>query len=196
MAVQLDPRSIKRLQKRIDLLGRDAKIASLTAANRAARSAVAFFSREVRKEVNIRAAGLKKAAVITKANYRSPVAYITVGGAHIPLVDMGARQTRKGVTVTIVKGKGRKLYRSAFMATMKSGHRGVFRRVAGKYMQKGPRAGMNGTKHSEAINEMFGPSGIGLWRHRERKIAAYGRQQLAKELSSALRNIQRRRSGT
>lgn len=49
----------------------------------------------------------------------------------IPMADYPARQTRKGVSVAINTGK-RSLVRSAFLATMKSGHRGVYVREGKK----------------------------------------------------------------
>lgn len=45
----------------------------------------------------------------------------------IPLYRLGARQTRKGVSV-----RGRGSYEQAFLAGFKSGHRGVMRRVGDK----------------------------------------------------------------
>lgn len=50
-----------------------------------------------------------------------------VSGEAVRVVDYPHRQTRKGVSVAINVGK-RKLIKGAFLATMKSGHRGVFKR--------------------------------------------------------------------
>jgi hypothetical protein len=50
-----------------------------------------------------------------------------VSGDPIPLVDFPHRQTAQGVTVA-VNANSRKLIKSAFVATLKSGHEGVFRR--------------------------------------------------------------------
>ena len=64
----------------------------------------------------------------------------------IPLYKVGrARPTRRGVTVT---GRGR--YDHAFLATMKSGHTGVFRRITGSQMPNDPKR--------EQIRELFGPN--------------------------------------
>jgi hypothetical protein len=46
-------------------------------------------------------------------------------GKPVPLATFPARQTRKGVSVEVNRGQ-RKLVKSAFLATMKSGHTGVF----------------------------------------------------------------------
>lgn len=50
-----------------------------------------------------------------------------VSNEPIPLVDFPHRQTAQGVSVAI-NANSRKLIKSAFVATMKSGHEGVFRR--------------------------------------------------------------------
>lgn len=52
---------------------------------------------------------------------------VEVSGEPVPLVAYPARQTRRGVTVEVNRGK-RTLIPGAFVATMKSGHQGVFRR--------------------------------------------------------------------
>lgn len=65
---------------------------------------------------------------------------IVIRSKWIPLYELGARQTRAGVTVRL-----RGSYAHAFLATMKSGHAGVFRRTgAGS-----PRL---------PIHEQFGPN--------------------------------------
>jgi Prophage minor tail protein Z (GPZ) len=46
-----------------------------------------------------------------------------------PVIAYPARQTRKGVKVSINQGSN-KLIKSAFIATMRSGHRGVFKRAS------------------------------------------------------------------
>lgn len=53
-----------------------------------------------------------------------------VKGTRIPVMAFNPRQVRKGVSVAINQGK-RKVIPGAFIATMKSGHEGVYRRVGG-----------------------------------------------------------------
>lgn len=52
---------------------------------------------------------------------------VNVSGDPVPLVAYPHRQTAKGVSVEVNRGK-RTLLKGAFVATMKSGHEGVFRR--------------------------------------------------------------------
>lgn len=53
---------------------------------------------------------------------------VNVSGEPVPLVAYPHRQTAKGVSVEVNRGK-RTLIKGAFVATMKSGHEGVFRRT-------------------------------------------------------------------
>jgi len=49
-----------------------------------------------------------------------------VEGHPVGLINFSARQTKRGVSVLIKKGTGRKVLRTAFIATTKTGYRGVF----------------------------------------------------------------------
>ncbi len=52
---------------------------------------------------------------------------VDVSGEPVPLIAYPNRQTRKGVSVEVNRGK-RTLIPGAFVATMRSGHEGIFRR--------------------------------------------------------------------
>ena len=67
---------------------------------------------------------------VKKANINTLQAAILASGRPLPLVAFPTRQTRKGINVQIFAGQS-KVLPGAFMATMKSGHIGVFAR--GKY---------------------------------------------------------------
>ena len=71
-------------------------------------------------------------------NRGSAAAEIVMRSKWIPLYTLGARQTRSGVTVKL-----RGSYKSAFIASMKSGHAGVFKRDGSARLP---------------ISEMFGPN--------------------------------------
>lgn len=52
---------------------------------------------------------------------------VEIDGNPVPLVAYPHRQTKKGVSVEVNRGK-RTLVKGSFVATMKSGHKGVFKR--------------------------------------------------------------------
>lgn len=102
--------------------------AAVSALNRAATTVRAASSREIRAEYNLKSAAVRDQIVIHRARRGQVTASIVVSGQRIPLIDFGARQTRTGVSVSVKRGS-RKLIPHAFLATMRSGHHGVFVRA-------------------------------------------------------------------
>lgn len=79
-------------------------------------------------------------------------AVLRVTGKRVPIVAFGARQTRQGVTYRLTGGRG--LIPGAFLATMSSGHAGVFaRRPISR-----SRAGNPRSSPGLPIVEQYGPS--------------------------------------
>lgn len=108
------------------------------ALKRALRKAGATALRDMRSEASKRVRARKriKARYITRALTlrRAKGADIAgmewaldVSGEPVPLVAYPHRQTNKGVSVEVNRGK-RTLVAGSFVASMKSGHKGVFRR--------------------------------------------------------------------
>jgi hypothetical protein len=75
-------------------------------------------------------------------------------GKPIPLIQFAARATKSGVSVNVKNG--RRLLSHAFIATMPSGHRGVFQRV-GRMHKRVVRDGRR-LSTGLPIKELFGPS--------------------------------------
>lgn len=108
------------------------------ALRRALRKAGATALRDMRAEASkrIRARKRIKGRYITRAltlrrAKGSDIAgmewAVDVSGEPVPLVAYPHRQTKKGASVEVNRGK-RTLVKGSFVATMKSGHQGVFRR--------------------------------------------------------------------
>jgi hypothetical protein len=72
-----------------------------------------------------------------------------VSGKPVPLAEYPVRATRQGVMVEVNKGK-RKLVRGAFIRTMKSGHKGVFRRKGARRL---PLRELFTTRVSDVFND-------------------------------------------
>jgi hypothetical protein len=109
-----------------------------SAVARALRKAGATALRDMRSEASkrIRARKRIKSRYISRAlTLRRPRSSdiaamewaVDVSGEAVPLVAYPHRQTRKGVSVEVNRGK-RTLLKGAFVAAMRSGHEGVFRR--------------------------------------------------------------------
>jgi hypothetical protein len=96
----------------------------------AARAMKAASGKTVRERKRLKVARVNKALPLTFPKVKdisSLVWRMDVSGSPIPAVDYPHRQTRRGVSVEINTGK-RSLIRGAFVATMRSGHTGIFRR--------------------------------------------------------------------
>lgn len=113
-----------------DLADKYVNQATVRALNKTATTVRAEAARKIGREYNIKIGAAKSQMWITQANRGRVKATITVSGRPIPLVEFDARQVRGGVSVK-VKGT-RKVVRGAFIATMRTGHRGVFVRTSGR----------------------------------------------------------------
>jgi len=129
------------LRARLETLGRQAPVAIARAVNRTLSTVQTATVRALATNTNLAQKDVRKALSITRARPGNPEGVLRVTGRRIPLLAFGARQTRGGVTYRL--GQGRGLAPSAFLATMRSGHRGVFKRKGS------PRL---------PITELFGPS--------------------------------------
>lgn len=84
--------------------------------------------REVRAAgYNFAASAIRKSFTHRPAHPNKLTTELYPSGRAVPLIAFNARQTKKGVRVRI-RGAS-KLYAHSFIATMKSGHRGVFLRA-------------------------------------------------------------------
>lgn len=157
MALKIDVKSdIDKMLKSFHHLRKEVERAIPRALNKTVGEVRAKTVAELKKEVGqttgISTSAFRNSLQETKASRFRLYATLTASGRALPLIGFKARATARGVSAT-AWGK-RKVYKGAFIAKMPSGHKGVFKRVPGKFM--GSRKGR--TKHSEAIKELFGPS--------------------------------------
>lgn len=130
--IEIDDRS------RLAELARRAPHMTARALNKAARQTRTHISKIVRQTYNIRKAELDAGMILRRATPQHEVAVLSVKGSLLPLILFSARQTRQGVTFAILRGKRARIG-DAFIATMPSGHEGVFRRKPGwKHKRLGP----------------------------------------------------------
>jgi hypothetical protein len=120
------------------------------ALNDTAKNAQVEAAQRLRPLLGLPSAEIKAAFQIEPAVAGHLEAALVVDGRPIPLVEFKARQTESGVTATIA-GK-QEQYAHAFLATMRTGHRGVFRRR---------------TRARLPIFQVFGPSVHGMLARRD-----------------------------
>lgn len=126
-------------------------LAASRALKRAAISARAHLSSALNKETGVRIKVIKPRLLIIHATPDKLEALIRVGGTPVPAIEYRAKQTPAGVIFGT--GSSRALLKGAFLATMKSGHRGVYSRSRPTRSRKGkPRS-----SPALPIFERFGP---------------------------------------
>lgn len=126
--IKLDSKEVEKALKEASKVAEKAAIRTL---NRTADKARVAASKTVRETYNIKAGDLNRSVKTSKASRSNLTAILTIIGKPVGLILFGARQTLKGVTYKILKNGGRAKLHHAFIAVMRSGHRGVFER-AGK----------------------------------------------------------------
>lgn len=123
MTVQGNLGDAAKLLKDFGTIERKAMVLAL---NRVAQQAQTAATKTMRERYAFPTKVIKGTLRIYRANNGRLQASLISKGPRVQLIHMTARQTRKGVTVRV--GKSRKLIKSAFIATMQSGHVGVFTR--------------------------------------------------------------------
>ena len=122
-------------------LARRVPNATVAALNRVAASARASAAKTIGADLGIKQSAVRAATSVNKANVTTMTAEVVAKGKRIPLAELGARQTARGVTYKT--GSGRKLIPGAFMGRMRTGHTGAFKRL---------------NRRRLPIYELFGPS--------------------------------------
>ena len=142
--VMLDTRGIERELRE---LGASGPLIMARALNRAGTSGRAAMVKVISRDTGIKSKNIRDEIRIDKANRTRPVIRLEIRGRRIPLIAFQAkgpepsRGKGRGVSYRGPHGRGR--IPNAFIATMPSGHRGIFKRRA---------------KRRLPIRELFGPS--------------------------------------
>jgi hypothetical protein len=137
-------------------LGRSGDNAIRRALGRTTTSSRAFMASAISRDTGARV-GKVKEEIKARVDPDGLVATVSISGKRLPLIEFRAtgpdpsRGRGRGVLAT-VEGQ-RKRYPNAFIATMRSGHRGVFTRVG-----QGLRKSAGARSRNLPIAELFGPS--------------------------------------
>jgi hypothetical protein len=130
---------------------RETALATLRALNRAIITTRADVSRRLNKDTGVRVKIIKRRLVIIPPKIEHLEATLRIDGTPVPAREYRAKQTPTGVTFGT--GSSRAFLKGAFLATMKSGHKGVYSRARPSRSRKGkPRS-----SPALPIFERFGP---------------------------------------
>jgi hypothetical protein len=163
--IKFDEKKIRQLEIMLRGIPRELPRIISRAINKTITPARTEVSQGIRQEINIKAGDVKDKIELKKASTKRWEASISLSHKLIPIMDFGAKMTKKGVSFKVYKSGGRKLMLHAFIAKMKSGHEGVFRRGMDKrtirWEKRSTRkAGVKSsvTWHNVFIGKQFGPS--------------------------------------
>lgn len=155
------------------VLGDQAPVAAARAINRTVQNVVTAMARVIAQSLRAKSGDVKKRITSTSATRTSLTARVSADNKPLPVIAFNARGPEpsrgkgRGVSATTRVGR----YPHAFIATMRSGHRGVFQRV--------------GTPRLK-IRELKEASVAAVWMHNEAVGQARGNEQLTKNLQHAV----------
>lgn len=142
--------------------------------NKSAKSAKTAMVKATRENVGLAAAPVRKALVLKLSRPGpDPAAVLSVSKKRIPLIEFKARQLKRAGVKANLKG-GARTYAGAFIATMRSGHRGVFRRR--EHAPRLPVVELRGPSLARVFRAEW--AGVGVKRYRE---------QIAKNLAHEMK---------
>lgn len=133
--VELDTRqAVSEIRKKFrQLTSNEIALGQARAINRSLTKGRTMSSRSIRKDYKAKAGDVKKRLDLQKASRVTLTGHIGADTKPMPMMLFRPSQRRDGVSVRITRT--RKRLRGAFMATMPSGHRGVWAR--GRYTADG-----------------------------------------------------------
>ncbi|HEV8642168.1 MAG TPA: phage tail protein [Methylomirabilota bacterium] len=157
--VTVDTRDLERA---FDALGAEAPRAVARAMNRTIATVKTAAVRASAAVLTLPQKDVRPAFFESRATSTRLEADLRASGKRIPLIAFGARGPEpsrgrgRGVTYRLPGGRGRGTVPSGFIATMRSGHRGVFKRTSNLYppARRGPKP----NRAWLPIRELFGPS--------------------------------------
>ncbi len=176
------PEMVAKLRKK-------APVAQMRALNRSITSANVVMVRAIAGDLGVKQGVVKDRIRVEAATPERLRARLYANAKRIPLIELGAKGPEpsrgRGRGVTVKGAGGRRAIANAFIATMRSGHRGVFQRVAGSSGRHGPPP----HRSQLPIRELFGPSIWKVFGKFEALGLARGREQLIKNLQSEFRFV-------
>lgn len=159
--LEIDPAKLLEVEKLLADVPRGAPKAISTAINKTLRRVRTMEAREIREELNLKYSDVLARFRIEHSTVAKLAGSVTASRKAVPMIKYGAKQTAAGVRVIVRRSRGVETIKSAFIATMASGHTGVFRRAPDA---KHRRVIKNGKSRSTAlpIKEVYGPTVVGV----------------------------------
>lgn len=147
--------NIRDVINELNAAAAETKPAVVRALNRMVNAIKVRAAREVQAAgYKLKVKDIKNAIRINRASTGRMRAEAVASGRVIPLIQYNARQVGAGVSVDVMNG--RKVIANTFIATMPSGHKGVFERY-GPMVNRAARKYGQSRQH-QRIRQLFGPA--------------------------------------
>lgn len=171
--IRIDDAAVRRIERMVRHIPNAMRRIVPPALNRTATWTRTRHAREVARQMTIKVRDARRQMFVQKAHRNKWMARVLINNARVPLIALTPKQTGSGVHYNI-PGVVSLTRRSAFLATMPSGHRGVFQRRTRKRLP---------------IDEQYVRLYTFLDRSYMGPLAKSAGDQLAKELVSKVRYI-------
>lgn len=128
LSVHLDVATLEKVQSMLGATKREASKLLRFSINDALGVAKTDMAQMLGTKINLKAADIKPAIKVTKANFSNLTGRLRLRGGTIPLIKFkGTVQRKAGVSVKVLtRGAPRTIIPHTMIATMPSGHKGVF----------------------------------------------------------------------
>ena len=115
-AVRLNQADVAKVKALLGDLKDKYKPVMVTSINKTLTTAQTQATARIGNEINLKASRIKEDFTIDKANYSKLSGSLKATGKPVGLIQFGAKQTAKGVTVKVKRSSGRSLLKHAFIA--------------------------------------------------------------------------------
>lgn len=131
--IKYNRKQLRSITQQLQTMPKKIPTVMMRGINRTIKPALSETAKRLAGEVNITKAAVRKRIVLSKATKRDWRATLRISRRRIRLIDWKARQTKKGVSYSIERGK-RVMVPGSFIATVLASepqgeHKGVFKRV-------------------------------------------------------------------
>lgn len=160
-SIKIDVQGMEEVRSLLRDLKEKAPRALMRGMNKTLAGVRTDMTRAAVEVLNVKQADVRKGITLNKASLQRLSASAVSAGRPLSLAVFSARQTKKGVTVKVLKANPRKEIKHAFLGTMMSGHQGIFwRKWTGprKRMRPGIAYGGLPKQYRFPIEERFGPA--------------------------------------
>lgn len=163
MKVKIDTKQLNDVKAMLSGVGNAAPRVISRSLNKTITGVRTDAVKEIQKEITPKAKIIRDTMKLNRSTFKNLKASLESKGKSVPLIHYAARPVKAGVTVQVLKKNPRTLIRHAFIATMKSGHKGVFWREqrhpeAAKFQRPMPWFARLPKKYRLPIRELYGPS--------------------------------------